>query len=421
MLDDDNVVEYLTFDGNATLLGVDDITINTTVNPDGERIIIQNCYFKDSVGSNISSANGVDVMIKNNIFDGYKDHAVYFSTTSKKIIIADNIIYGRGIGAEAIKFRNGVEDVIVKNNIADNVSAFTFISAETNSNKNIIISGNKATTKSHSILTSRLSEAINENIIIDSNVFENIGNYTALSLAWNGKAGAKKVQILNNSFKNYKDIGSFSGDDDGLVYLEHILFKNNIVTVDTGITVTSGYMIATKYAKGVDISNNKIKNSVYQTSVIYITGNIDIAIRDNDFDLNNPLYFFDLNNSANVKINLSGNKIKSLGRRLILEENITDDSLIQIINNDINSNEASYPYFYDRNTITAFSKYRHKNNVVNGVDYIDKTITVIPSYIGQQAIVSGVVYIAIGISSTADWKQVSNAGDKIEVEMLAGW
>jgi hypothetical protein len=407
VLADDNILEFLTFDGNSTSLGSDDQTVNSTINPIGSRILIHDCYFKNAVGSNMSSGNGIDVIIKNNIFDGYVDHAIYFSSSSTRILIEGNIIHGNSVGGEAIKFRNGVTDAIVKNNIADSVNAFINITADPNPNKNIIVVGNKASTVAHSFLLSRTGTFLNDNVIFDGNMFENIGSYTALSLKWSGKVGVVNIKIVNNTFKNYKDMGDYSGDDDLTNYLENVDFLNNTIIIETGKAVTNGYMFNSNYNKKVMIVGNKIKSAVSQAAIIRTIGTVGMHIRDNHFDLPNPTNFFALNNSADVVIEFTGNKVVGISRRLITGEVVTGASLIKIIRNDITCGETNYPYFYDRSLVTAPTMYLPKDNVVNGVSYIDKSISYIPSYLGQISIVGSVVYIATGTSATTDWKQVS--------------
>ena len=52
--------------------------------------------------------------------------------------------------------------------------------------------------------------------------------------------------------------------------------------------------------------------------------------------------------------------------------------------------------------------YAEHEAIVEQLSEVATAITGTPSYIGQIAVVGGVCYMAVGTSSSADWKQVTN-------------
>ncbi|MBX4152353.1 glycosyl hydrolase family 28-related protein, partial [Paenibacillus lautus] len=113
-----------------------------------------NNTFNNSCGSFILG-NSENVLVKNNTFKDYYDHAVYFGgrnyegKISKNISIIENTFKTTNVSTrEAVKVRNGIDSFVLANNIVDLPKAAfsTFDVGDSSvtyqSNKNITISGN---------------------------------------------------------------------------------------------------------------------------------------------------------------------------------------------------------------------------------------------------------------------------------------
>ena len=396
-LSDNNVFEYLTVDGNHSELGSEDSTLNTNIQPSGKNILIKDCYFKGSIGSSISSSDGVNVTVRNNVIDGYQDHAVYFSTNSNGIVIEGNMVDGLSKGSECFKVRNGVYDVVIKNNIVHNVSAFLNLTAELQGNKNIIIDGNIATTINHSIIAYRAGEVFNESIEAINNDFENIGDYVALSLYWNLKLGVKNIKILHNTFLNYNGLGSIRGDSGSVI-------ASGIDILENTFHFKGSSALAIMDLANIELSKingNRFIVEGTKTNLIYVTNSVDIEMNDNVFDATQYNSFLDLNNSSDVKINLKNNKIKKGVSWFIIDEDISGDSLVILENNDV---ESGYTNFYNAGNIEDHTKYIIKSNIFNGAPFIKGVFGRRPSFIGEIAKDSTGTYIALDTQSVDDWK-----------------
>lgn len=393
-----NVVENLGFDGNATVLSGRP-TMNTILNARGANIIVKDCYFSDAIGSCVASSAGNNVKVLHNTMNGYGDHAVYFSTNSSNIVVSHNIISRPNAdrGVEAIKFREGVNNVLINNNIALNVPCFLMLDASGEvACNNIIVIGNSATTTNHSFLA-ETRDAQHKNIIIASNVFENIGNYVAFSLVWNSHDGCQNITICDNIFKNYTEVGSIAGyTNDGI--------KNLSILRNVFDFAERSEAIRFRLGKGqnVRIIGNTFTGQNEVTTFMTAANNTNVEIKDNAFCVG-ATWLFNLVNRSDIKITFTGNTVKQLKRRLIDGANITGNSLVVIKGNNILDDNTSYPYFYARSDVSDPTKYLIKDNVVNGAEYNPSMIAYIPSYVGQMCVDNGVIYVAVATTATTDW------------------
>lgn len=399
-----NVVKNLGFDGNATVLSGRP-TMNTILNARGANIIVKDCYFLDAIGSCVASSAGNNVKVLHNTMNGYGDHAVYFSTNSSNIVVSHNIISrpNNDRGVEAIKFREGVNNVLINNNIALNVPCFLMLDSSGEvACDNVIVIGNRATTMNHSFLA-LTSGVQHKNVIIASNVFENIGNYVALSLIWNGYDGCQNITICDNIFKNYTEVGSIAGvTDDGIKNLSILRNVFDFAERSEDIRLRLGK------GQNVRIIGNTFTGQDKVTTFMTAANNTNAEIKDNAFYVG-ATWLFNLVNRSNIKITFTGNTVKQLTRRLINGANITGNSLVVIKGNNILDDSTSYPYFYDRSSVSDPTKYLIKDNIVNGVDYNPSMIAYIPSYVGQMCVNNGIAYIAVGTTATTDWIALNTA------------
>lgn len=206
-----------------------------------------NNVFDHSCGTFILG-NSENVIIKNNIFKDYLDHAVYFGGRNYEGVISGNIIVdgntfktSNSSTREAVKVRNGMNVFLLVNNIIDLPKAAfsTFDVGDSvvspQSNSNITLSGNIGYCSRFTLFNGGFKSAFSNNNI---NIFGNniTCNDYVVSLgglpttATNQRSTVlKNANISQNVFKTSYRFSVLNGDVNGAI--DNLNITNNIIEI----------------------------------------------------------------------------------------------------------------------------------------------------------------------------------------------
>lgn len=308
----------------------------------GENIEIYNSNLDYSKGSNISIQESFNIMIKNCVFKNFLDHAIYSSSPNnqkinKSIKIYNNVIINNETQRDAIKLRNGVENIIIKNNDFNLENGY-FLTINTGDHSNIIKQCNNVICNSNIGTTKRFisfnsdNEKINiNNIEVSSNIV-NVYDYFFGNLPMYDYS-VNDLNINNNTINKIGGIKSFlfqlnANNKHGC---GNIYIKNNVINFGT-IEKTIGAF--TGKFKTVYIINNTF-NSVYNEFIDKYSNNLFTF--GEKYYKNGIKATFDkiIFNNNNVNGNIS-----PLFGDVANNENCYFDGNISIMNNlmDVNNN-----------------------------------------------------------------------------------
>ncbi|MCM2996633.1 hypothetical protein M3647_04030 [Paenibacillus cellulositrophicus] len=314
-LNGDNIVEGINYNGGSDSIPVDlrnnefiyysDILTDNASGP----VWIQKNKFSNSCGTFILG-NSDNVIIAENIFGNYLDHAVYFggrnfsNVISESIVIKSNILNSNTSSREAIKVRNGAKNIVLSTNIINlpNAAFSTFDIGDSNvpavQNQNITISQNIGYCTRFTLFLGNIeSEVSNNNINITDNNFTCTDYVLIFGNLPTNETSQRSCVINNciisgNTFKTSYRMGILNGDLIGAINL--ISITNNIL--QTGDQEVLFYLLGNiKFLnfEGNIVNSNKVQFSeksyfdfsqnYNNNAAFFPTTNGTIRIRDNTF------------------------------------------------------------------------------------------------------------------------------------------
>ena len=268
-----NIIQGITFNGNASNFTVEnqdfiyyeDILCYSDKNTGNNKIL--NCKFENSIGSHIATKDN-NLTIDGCDFGEYLDHAIYFGATNtnhvttKNILIKNSTISAKNSTREALKGRNGFDNVLIEN-ITFDLPLANLMTLDIGDANKLNRDGNNITIRNcrgncTSIVSSSQSSKVDssvkflKNITLDDCQIE--ASSVAIQLGW----------LPKSSIENYS------------VCVDGVNIINSVIKCP--------YLILGNGRVGYGIKNVKVKNCnieySYDWLIDFVGDNINYAIED---------------------------------------------------------------------------------------------------------------------------------------------